>query len=213
MSNLNNHWLPQQKSITATERQRRKAGRLGYDHRLFHSSRPSYDNWFSGLAEIGIGCSLGVLWSECSIFRTGCGPIQLSDKLERICYQGVIVVAGLALFNRIVTTSFLFDIDHRSNKDTTNANNNNKNWSSSTGSSNNKLAIIASSSSLLETLEERFGTLQSWTQWQVQISEVFSMLAVVGALVILALQYSRGTTMDGFSGIDADLCRAIRDLE
>jgi hypothetical protein len=34
---------------------------------------------------------------------TGCGPLNFSDTLERICYQGVLVAAGMALFRRIVT--------------------------------------------------------------------------------------------------------------
>ena len=49
-----------------------------------------------------MGCSLGVLWSEYSILWTGCGPANFSDTLERLCYQGVILTAGLAIFNRIV---------------------------------------------------------------------------------------------------------------
>lgn len=60
------------------------------------------DSLVSGIAEIGMGFSLGVLWSELSIIVTGCGPTQFSDFLERLCYQGVIVYAGVALFNRIV---------------------------------------------------------------------------------------------------------------
>mmetsp|Transcript_7520 Transcript_7520/g.18524 ORF Transcript_7520/g.18524 Transcript_7520/m.18524 type:complete len:203 (+) Transcript_7520:208-816(+) len=55
---------------------------------LFDSYRP-YDNLFSGLAEISLGCSIGVLWSEISIALTGCGPSNLSDTLERICYLSV----------------------------------------------------------------------------------------------------------------------------
>jgi hypothetical protein len=60
------------------------------------------DNLLSGLAEIGLGVSVGVIWSEYSIVRTGCGPMNFSDTLERICYQGVIVLMSIALFNRIV---------------------------------------------------------------------------------------------------------------
>ena len=65
-------------------------------------ARPQ-DNLVAGIAEIGFAFSLGVLWSEYSVILTGCGPLNFSDTLERICYQGVIVVAGIALFNRIVT--------------------------------------------------------------------------------------------------------------
>jgi hypothetical protein len=82
----------------------------GCHHRQYESSSSTTlynsrrdDILFSGLAEIGLGFSLGVLWSEYSIILTGCGPYNFSDFLERICYQGVIVLSGLALFNRIVT--------------------------------------------------------------------------------------------------------------
>ena len=57
----------------------------------------------SGAAEIALGFSLGVLWSEYSIIVTGCGPVDLSDGLERACYQGTIVFAGASLFHRIVS--------------------------------------------------------------------------------------------------------------
>jgi len=69
----------------------------------------SEDNLVSGIAEIGIGFSLGVLWSEYSIIVTGCGPLNFSDTLERICYQGVIILSCLAVFNRIVTGKGLDD--------------------------------------------------------------------------------------------------------
>ena len=80
-------------------------------HRAFHSSLHKntllsfarYDNLVSGLAEISIGFSVGVLWSEFAVITTGCGPLNFSDILERICYQGVILTAGLSLFTRIVT--------------------------------------------------------------------------------------------------------------
>lgn len=39
-----------------------------------------------------------------------------------------------------------------------------------------------------------------------------SVLAVVGAVVSLGVQYGRGAVMDGLSGIDVGMCRAIRDL-
>ena len=65
------------------------------------------DNLFSGLAEIGIGFAVGVMWSEYNIIQTGCGPLNFSDTLERICYQGVIVLMAVALFNRIVARQSL----------------------------------------------------------------------------------------------------------
>lgn len=137
-------------------------------HVLRSYFRPQ-DNLFSGIAEIGMGFSVGVLYSEYSIIMTGCGPLNFSDTLERICYQGVIVYAGLALFNRIVTQL-----------------------------------------SLEETVDNMFGPLQPSTLWQVRVAEYLSAAAVVGAIIALQLQYTKGVSMDGLSGIDVNMCRAIR---
>lgn len=129
------------------------------------------DNLFSGIAELGMGFSIGVLYSEYSIIMTGCGPPDFGDTLERICYQGVIVYAGLALFNRIVTQF---------------------------------------NSGLKDTVNNLYGPLQPSTLWQVSIAEYLSALAVFGAIVALQVQYSNGVSMDGLSGIDINMCRAIR---
>ena len=140
-------------------------------HVLQDSYRRPQDSLFSGIAEIGIAFSIGVLYSEYFIIMTGCGPPNFSDTLERICYQGVIVVAGIALFNRIVT---LF------------------------------------SCSLEDTVRNMYGPLQTSTLWQVRVAEYLSILAVIGAFVALSVQYSKGATMDGLSGIDINWCRAVR---
>ncbi|KAG7350492.1 hypothetical protein IV203_009852 [Nitzschia inconspicua] len=129
------------------------------------------DNLFSGLAEIGIGFSIGVLWSEYSVILTGCGPLNFSDALERVCYQGVIALSGVALFNRIVAGK-----------------------------------------SLELTVEEWFGPLLDTTLVQIRIAEYSSAMAVGGAFLTLAVQYQSGANMDGLSGIDVSLCRAIRDF-
>ena len=63
----------------------------------------SQNTLVSGIADVGSVCSLCVLWSELSIATTGCGPYELPDWLERLSYEGVIVVAGAVVFNRIVT--------------------------------------------------------------------------------------------------------------
>ena len=134
-----------------------------------HLSR--YDNLVSGIAEISMGCSLGVLWSEYSILTTGCGPLNLSDGLERFCYQAVIAFAGLILFTRITTR-------------------------------NNSVMLCT----------DYFGYLEKWTVWQVQAAESLSILSVIGAFVALFSQIVNGADMDGLSGIDVDMCRAIKDL-
>lgn len=146
---------------------------------LWNSYRPQ-DSFFSGVAEIGIAFALGVVYSEYWIIRTGCGPPNFNDTLERICYQGVLIYAGLALFHRIV--------------------------SSTGGTSSNGWR----SRSVRETMEQEFGPLLSTTLWQMEIAEYSSALAVLGAVVALVLQYNNQQTMDGLSGIDINMCRAIR---
>ena len=134
-----------------------------------------YDNLVSGLAEISIGFSLGVLWSEFAVITSGCGPLNFSDTLERICYQGVILTAGLSLFTRIVTIG---DQD------------------------------------LTEYVCDDYfgGSLAEATVIQVRAAEWLSILAVVGAFVSLGFQIAHGEQMDGLSGINTQLCRAVRDL-
>ena len=146
---------------------------------LWNSYRPQ-DSFFSGVAEIGIAFALGVVYSEYWIIRTGCGPPNFNDTLERICYQGVLIYAGLALFHRIV--------------------------SSTGGTSSNGWR----SRSVRETMEKEFGPLLSTTLWQMEIAEYSSALAVLGAVVALVFQYQNHEYMDGFSGIDINMCRAIR---
>jgi hypothetical protein len=119
-----------------------------------------------------MGFSIGVLYSEYFIILTGCGPPNFTDTLERICYQGVIVYAGLALFNRIVTQFASGGLDN--------------------------------------AVDNLFGPLQESTLWQVRVAEYLSAAAVLGAFVALQVQYSKGASMDGLSGIDVNMCRAIR---
>jgi hypothetical protein len=54
--------------------------------------------------------------------------------------------------------------------------------------------------------------MQRSTLIQVRVAEVASALAVLGAFLALGLQEHRGTNIDGLSGIDIDMCRAIRDI-
>ena len=134
-----------------------------------------HDNLVSGLAEISIGFSLGVLWSEFAVITTACGPLNFSDTLERICYQGVILTAGLSLFTKIVTMG---------QQDLT-----------------------------TYVCDEYFGgTLTDATVIQVRAAEWLAIVAVVGAFVSLGSQIAHGEQMDGLSGINTELCRAVRDL-
>ena len=61
------------------------------------------DSLIGGLAEISIAGALGVLWSEYTVLTTGCGPSDLSNFLERLCYEIVIGTSGVILFTSIVT--------------------------------------------------------------------------------------------------------------
>ncbi|CAB9512911.1 expressed unknown protein [Seminavis robusta] len=53
-------------------------------------------------AAAALASSLGVFWSEASVFQTGCGPLYLPDWLERSFYLGVLAVSGISVFFRIV---------------------------------------------------------------------------------------------------------------
>jgi len=133
-----------------------------------------YDNLISGVAEISMGMSIGTLWSEFSVIVTGCGPIQMSDFLERFCYEGVIAVSCAMIFMKIV--------------------------------SGKSLTVLS---------DEYFDgllRLEDSTLLQVSIAEALTFLAVVGAFVALGSQISNGVDMNGLSGIDIEMCRAVRSL-
>lgn len=136
-------------------------------HTTLHYSR--YDSLVAGIAEISLGASLGVLWSEYAILTTACGPSNLSDGLERFCYQVVIVAAGVCLLLRIL------------GKD------------------------------ICSTVSDEV-PLENTTLWQVRWAEWLNLLAVVGALVALGSQIYNGTTMDGLSGINTEMCRSMQDF-
>jgi hypothetical protein len=135
------------------------------------------DSSVAGIAEIGMGCSFGVLWSESAIILTGCGPMNFSDALELLCYQGVIAVAGLAVFNRIVT----------------------QNKQDLANTVQNLYGNDGAGEPLLES-----------TVIQVRIAEYLSVLSVLGAIVALIVQIASGSQMDGLTGINVEMCRALQ---
>jgi len=153
-------------------RRRRHSSSSSSSSALFSSIRPE-NNLIAGICEISFAFSLGVLWSEYSIIRTGCGPIDLSDTLEKICYQGVIISTGMTWFLWIITGGIRLDV----------------------------------------TVENMFGPLEESTLLQVRIVEWTNLLTVLFAFLALGLQEYRGIHMDGLSGINVDMCRAIRDLQ
>ena len=45
-----------------------------------------------------------------------------------------------------------------------------------------------------------------------KVVELTSALAVIGAFIAIGFQLTNGEKMDGLSGIDIEMCRALRDL-
>jgi len=129
------------------------------------------DNLVSGIAEISIGGSIGVLWSELAVLATGCGPTGLSDNLERLCYLIVIASSGAVAFCR-----------------------------------------IAFGQGPVRIAEDALGYLEGSTTVQVRVAEWLGVLAILGALLALGSQVYHGARMDGLSGIDIQMCKAVREL-
>ena len=115
--------------------------------------------------------SIGTMYSEVSVIRTGCGPPLLPDIVERSCYLGVLIIAGLSVFLRIVTGRGLAD------------------------------AIINT-----ETQDDKdIISLQLF-----RLVEYLSFIAVLGAFVSLGSQTINGEQMDGLSGINVEMCKAMQ---
>ena len=131
-----------------------------------------YDNLVAGIAEVSMGLSIGTIFSESSVVSTGCGPVELLDSLERLCYVGVLAFSGCSLFTRIVQ-----------------------------GTSLTKFVC-----------QDYFGdTLLKSTVVQVRIAEWLSNTAILAAFLVVFLRIIQGDRMDGLSGIDVEMCRAIRE--
>ena len=115
--------------------------------------------------------SIGTIYSEVSVIRTGCGPPLLPDIIERSCYLGVLVIAGSSVFLRIVTGSGVAD------------------------------ALIIN-----KTQDDKDHiSLQLFRS-----VEYLSLLAVLGAFVSLGSQTINGEQMDGMSGINVEMCKAMQ---
>ena len=125
------------------------------------------------LSSAAILASVGTLWSEYSVVMTGCGPQLLPDVVERSCYLGALVVAGLSVFTRIVTG-----------------------WSD--------LATIIGNNDMIQKRNK------DAVIFRIKAAEWMSLLAVGGAFVALASQTINGEQMDGLSGINIEMCRAIQ---
>jgi len=114
--------------------------------------------------------SIGTIYSEITVIQTGCGPPLLPDIVERSCYLGVLVIAGLSVFLRIVTGSGVAD------------------------------AIIINTQDDKDII-----SLQLF-----RLVEYLSLLAVLGAFISLGSQTINGEQMDGMSGINVEMCKAIQ---
>ena len=124
-------------------------------------------------SSFSIVASAIVLWSECAILLTGCGPVNLSDGLERGSYLAVLVTSSLFWLTRIVARQGLSRV----------------------------------------LLGEQVATMGSSASRQLlEWAERWNALAVLGAFVALGLQINRDTRMDGLTGINVEMCRAMREF-
>ncbi|KAL7486902.1 hypothetical protein ACHAW6_012507 [Cyclotella cf. meneghiniana] len=153
----------------------------------YHKAEPAIEHGFlspslviSAACMVSIASSLVTLWSEYSIITTGCGPPQLSDLVERGCYLGTLVIAGLSVFTRIVT-----GLDVATTM---------KDYVNDGLKKNSRDGI------------DHFNFLQ------IQLAESMSLSVVFGAFLALGIQQYNGEKMDGLSGINVDMCRALQSL-
>ena len=77
---------------------------------------------WTAISATSITSSVVTLWSETSIFLSGCGPIELPDVVERVSYQAVILVAGVCWFTRLAfqrdPNSFLLTVATKNSDNT-----------------------------------------------------------------------------------------------
>jgi hypothetical protein len=59
------------------------------------------DRLVAGTSCLTLLSSSVVIWSEASVILSGCGPLQLSDTIERACYLMVLSVASICWFCRL----------------------------------------------------------------------------------------------------------------
>ncbi|KAL3794394.1 hypothetical protein HJC23_012931 [Cyclotella cryptica] len=130
---------------------------------------------------ISTASSIVTLWSEYSVITTGCGPPQLSDAVERGCYLGTLVIAGLSVFARIVTGH---DVS-------------------------TTILQYVSSGIKRNNREDTY----AFNFSQLELAESMSLLAALMAFVALGIQQYNGEKMDGLSGINVDMCRALQSLK
>ena len=80
-------------------------------------------------------------------------------------------------------------------------------------STTGRTSTSTSSSAANATSKNSQSTIPTFRKRLFQGAEILSLLAVLGAVVVLGNQMIRGETMDGMSGIDLDKCRARQSFE
>ena len=138
------------------------------------------------------------LWSEWTVFHTSCGPLTLSDVLERTCYQVVLVTFSALWFARIAFQQDLMRSFYTNNIDrlqpvekSQTTINNRRETSKEEGSSSGR----ASSSPIFLLL---------------RFVEISVYICMMGAIIVLLNQATNNVDLlnAGLSGIDETMCRS-----
>ena len=136
------------------------------------------------------------LWSEWTVFHTSCGPLTLSDVLERTCYQVVLVTFSALWFARIAFQQDLMRSFYTNNIDrlqpvekSQTTINNRRETSKEEGSSSGR----ASSSPIFLLL---------------RFVEISVYICMMGAIIVLLNQATNNVDLlnAGLSGIDETMC-------
>ena len=150
----------------------------------------------SAIGGLIIVASSITLWSEWTVFQTGCGPLTLSDVLERTCYQVVLVTFSALWFARIAFQQDLMKSFYTNNIDRLQPTqesptpiNNTRETSKEEGSSSGR----ASSSPIFLLL---------------RFVEISVYICMMGAIIVLLNQATNNVDLlnAGLSGIDETMC-------
>ena len=142
----------------------------------------SLNNIVNLVAALSLFASADTLWSQAAIYQTGCGPLFMPDLVERVCYQAVIVVSGVAWFIRIVFRQGLGDF------------------------------FLSDRGLVMNCQDDNDEAKWSTSRTLLNVAEGVAYLAVVGAFFVLTNQMENNVQMDGLSGIDIAACKARRDF-
>ena len=139
------------------------------------------------------------LWSEWTVFQTCCGPLTLSDVVERTCYQVVLVTFSALWFTRIAFQQDLMrsfytnNIDQlRPDQESQSTVNNRRETGGKEGSSGSSTAEPSPIFLLLRFVE------------------ISVYICMMGAIIVLLNQAINQVDLlnAGLSGIDETMCRS-----